>query len=134
MVLRLKVRICYRDRRVETIAIANSGFVGRDPEITLPRSLAEKLLGRNYSTVIVEKVLADGSIVSLERTSERLKLYLLTEDRVVGPVSVYAYVIGGKFVLLNDATLSVLRIVIIDPRDGIWCFRDELGKRERRGV
>jgi hypothetical protein len=34
---------------------------------------------------------------------------------------------------LNDALLSRLRVVIIDPFEGIWCFRDELGKRERRG-
>jgi len=134
VVLRLKVRVCCRGCCIEAIAIASSGFVGRDPEITLPRGLAEKLLGRSFPTVIVEKVLADGSIVSLERTSEHLKLYLLTEDRVVGPVSVYAYIIRGRFVLLNDVTLSALRIVIIDPRDGIWCFRDELGRRERRGV
>ena len=134
MVLRLKIRICYRDRCIETVAIASSGFIGRDPEITLPRSLVEKLLGRNFSTVIVEKVLADGSIVDLERISESLKLYLLTEDRVIGPVDVHAYIIRGRFVLLNDATLSTLRIVIIDPRDGIWCFRDELSRRERRGI
>ena len=134
MVLRLKVKICYKDRRIETAAIANSGFVGRDPEITLPRDLAEKLLGRNFSTITVERVLADGRVVALRRTSESLELYLLAEDRVVGPVNVHAYVINGGFVLLNDAALSALRVVIIDPRDGVWCFSDERGRRERRGI
>ena len=70
----------------------------------------------------------------LARTIEPLDLYLITEDRVEGPIKVYAYIVKGKFILLNDSTLSALRIVIIDPRDGIWCFRDELGKKEKRGL
>ena len=134
MVLRLKVRVCHGDHCVETVAIANSGFVGKEPEITLPRSSAEKLLGKNFPTVVEKRVLADGSIVGFEKASESLKLYLLAEDRVEGPIDVHAYITKGRFVLLNDATLSTLRVVIIDPRDGIWCFRDELGKRERRGI
>jgi len=40
----------------------------------------------------------------------------------------------SRLVLLNDAVLSRLHIVIIDPFEGLWCFRDELGRRERRGL
>ena len=101
VVLRLNVKICYKDRCIETIAIANSGFVGRDPEITLPQNLAEKLLDTNFSTIIVKKILADGSIVDLRKTSENLKLYLLTEDRIVGPINVHAYIIKGRFDVLE---------------------------------
>jgi hypothetical protein len=49
-------------------------------------------------------------------------------------VKAYAYVTRGGFMLLNDALISKMRIVILDPLEGVWCFRDELGKRERRGV
>jgi hypothetical protein len=60
--------------------------------------------------------------------------YLITEDRVEGPIKTYAYVMRSRLVLLNDAVLSRLHIVIIDPFEGLWCFRDELGRRERRGL
>jgi hypothetical protein len=72
--------------------------------------------------------------VFLPRTTKPLDLYIVTSDRVEGPVKAYAYITRGRVVLINDSALSALRVVIIDPRDGLWCFRDELGKRERHGV
>jgi len=58
----------------------------------------------------------------------------LTEDGVRGPVKVVGYITREGPVLLNDVLLSSLRIVIIDPKEGIYCFREELGSRERRGA
>ena len=134
MVLKLRIRICYGSKCVDSIGIANSGFAGREPEITLPDSLARALLGDRSSFVFIDRVLADGTRIALARTVDPLQLYLVTEDRVEGPVKVYAYIVRGGVVLLNDSTLSALRVVIIDPREGIWCFRDEIGKKERRGI
>jgi len=48
-------------------------------------------------------------------------------------VKAYAYITRSSLILLNDVLISTLRIVIIDPFEGLWCFRDELGRRERRG-
>jgi len=126
--------VCYRGRCVEAVGIANSGFAGREPEITLPETLAKELLGEIQSLVLVERLLADGTRVLLSKTTEVLNLYVVTEDRVEGPVGVRAYIVKSRVVLLNDSAISALRIVIIDPKEGIWCFRDELGRRERRGV
>ncbi len=134
MVLKLRIRLCYENECVESVGIANSGFTGREPEITIPDYIARELLGEGAALMLVDRLLADGSRVSLARTVEPLDLYLITEDRIEGPVKVYAYVIRGRFILLNDSALSALRVVIIDPWRGIWCFRDELGKRERRGL
>lgn len=134
MVLRLKVRICRGGRCVETIGIANTGFSGREPEITLSLDIAREVLGDKPRTIVVERVLADGSRVMLARSEDPLDLYLVAEDRVVGPVKVYAYIVRSGFTLLNDATLSALKIVILDPKEGVWCFRDELGRYERRGL
>jgi len=132
LVLRLRVRLCRGDTCVETIGVANTGFAGREPEVTLPESLARKLLGESPRVVLVDRVLADGTRAALARAVEPLDLYLVTEDRVEGPVKVYPYIVRSGVVLLNDCTLSALRVVIIDPREGLWCFRDEMGRRERR--
>jgi len=130
VVLRLRIKICGGESRVETAGLANTGFAGRDPEVVLPQELVVQLLGREPSTLLVERVLADGSRVFLPRTTKPLDLYVVTSGRVEGPVKAYAHVTRSRVVLINDSALSALRVVIIDPRDGLWCFRDELGVRE----
>ncbi len=134
MVLRLRVRMCYGEKCAEGLGIANSGFAGREPEVTLPQGLVKELLGEEPRMALVERTLADGSRTLFPKLIEPLDVYVVTEDRVEGPVRAYAYVTRGRFILLNDALLSALRVVIIDPLEGVWCFRDELGKRERRGL
>jgi hypothetical protein len=134
VVLRLRIRMHYGGKHVEGLGIANSGFAGREPEMALPQDLIRELLGERPRTVLVERTLADGSRTLLPKLMESLDVYVVTEDRIEGPVRTYAYATRGRFILLNDALLSALRVVIIDPFEGVWCFRDELGKRERRGL
>jgi len=134
MVLKLKIKLCYKGTCIESIGIANTGFSSRSPEITLPDHLARGILGEGTSLTFVEKVLADGTRTVLARTSEQLDLYLIADDRVEGPVKVYAYIVKGRAILLSDSTLKALKVVIIDPLEGVWCFRDEIGKKERRGL
>jgi len=92
------------------------------------------LLGEIPPLILVERLLADGTRTLLSKTTEALNLYVVAEDRVEGPVPVKAYIVKGRVVLLNDSAISALRIAIIDPKEGIWCFRDELGRKERRGL
>jgi len=134
VVLRLRIRLCYRDKCVESVGVANSGFASRSPEIAIPEHLARALMGEGAAVTLVERILADGSRTALARTEEAIDLYAMAEDRVEGPVKAHAYLTRGRVVLLSDSALSALRIVIIDPFEGIWCFRDELGRRERRGL
>ena len=133
MVLKLRVKISYKGKCIESIGIVNSGFAGREPEITLPETLAKELLGETPSLILIDKILADGTRTLLPKTKESLDLYVVTEDRVEGPIKVKAFIVRSRAILINDSATSALHIVIIDPKEGIWCFRDELGKRERRG-
>ena len=94
----------------------------------------ETLISGSPNVILVERVLADGSRVLLPRLVHPLDVYLVTEDRVEGPAKAYAYMTRGRFVLLNDALLSRFHVVILDPLEGVWCFRDEIGKRERKGI
>lgn len=134
MVLRLSVRVCCGGQCIEGLGIANSGFAGKDPEIVMPQELVARLVSGSPNVILVERVLADGSRVLLPRLVHPLDVYLVTEDRVEGPIKTHVYITRGRFILLNDALLSRLRIVILDPFEGIWCFKDEIGKKERRGA
>jgi hypothetical protein len=130
--LRIRVKLCRGSACVEVLAIANSGFVGAEPEVLVPPRVSEALFGPSPQVELVERVLADGSRALLPRALEAVEVYAVEEDRMVGPVKARAY-IGGRFALLNDKLLGRLGIVIIDAGEGLWCFRDELGLRTRRG-
>jgi len=134
MVLKLRVKLCRGVVCVESIGIANSGFASRDLEIVAPENIVKTLIGENIAITLVDRVLADGSRTALPRTVETLDLYIVAEDRVEGPVKTHAYLSKGRFILISDSVLSKLQVVIIDPYEGIWCFRDEIGKRERKGL
>ena len=134
MVLRLRVRVCCGGQCIEGLGIANTGFAGKEPEIVMPQELVARLISGSPNVILVERVLADGSRVLLPRLVHPLDVYLVTEDRVEGPAKAYAYMTRGRFVLLNDALLSRFHVVILDPLEGVWCFRDEIGKRERKGI
>jgi hypothetical protein len=134
VVLRLRVRVCFEERCIEGLGIASTGFAGKEPEIVMPQELVKELIGGNPSVILVKRVLADGSKVFLPRFVHLLDVYLITEDRVEGPIKTHVYITRGRFMLLNDALLSKLRIVILDPFEGVWCFRDEINKKERRGA
>ncbi len=136
--LRLRVRIERVDglRSVDVVAIASSGFAGLEPEVLLPLSVAERL--RLHEVAEPEartKVTGDGREVSLLRYGGSVRVYVLASDRVEGPVTSAAVVApGARYVLLNDKLLGRLRVVLLDFGDGTWCFRDELGRRERRSL
>lgn len=60
---------------------------------------------------------------------------MVEEDRVKGPIIADVLVSQkARYILLNDKILGMLGIVIIDPAEGLWCFRDEISKRIRKGV
>ncbi|PCN49949.1 hypothetical protein B6U99_07080 [Candidatus Geothermarchaeota archaeon ex4572_27] len=60
-------------------------------------------------------------------------MFVVTDDRVVGPVTSSAMIAPRlRYVLLNDKLVGGLGVVLLDFGEGTWCFRDELGRRERR--
>ncbi len=136
--LRLRIRIERIDSGVSTevIGIANSGFVGLEPEILVPMHIANALrLQEVGEPEVYTKITGDGREVDLLRYREAVKVYVVAEDRIEGPVVSSVLVSPrARYVLLNDKLLSKLRIVLIDFGEGIWCFRDELGKKERRSA
>jgi len=137
-VLRLKVRIERIDSgaHIEVIGIANSGFVGAEPEILMPSHIARELeLHKVQKPKVHVKITGDGREVTLMKYRKSVKVYVLTEDRVEGPVMCSVLTLPtARYVLLNDKLLSKLKVVLLDFGEGIWCFRDELGRKERKSL
>ena len=134
--LRLKVKIERVDGRksLETIAIANSGFIGLEPELVIPLSIVRSLaIDEIREPESHTKISGDGREIDMLKYRGCVNVYVVTEDRVVGPV--LSSVLTSprvRYSLLNDKLLGKLGIVLIDFGEGIWCFRDELGRKIRR--
>ncbi len=120
----------------DIVGIANSGFVGAEPEILIPTYIAKELkLDEIKEPEAHVKITGDGREVTLMKYRNTVNVYVLTEDRIEGPVLCSALVSPrGRFILLNDKLLGKLKIVLLDFSEGTWCFRDELGRRVRRSL
>jgi hypothetical protein len=82
---------------------------------------------------VKEYRLADGSSSKLIKIPKAVKIYVVEEDRVVGPVE-SSVVIAEKAEepLISDKLAGRLGIVAIDIGEGLWCFRDKIGRVVRR--
>ena len=76
MAVRVKVKLEVRGREVITSALANSDFEAEEPEVVLPLRVAEKL--------DLYPKLPSGTVV--EEYVGVLKVYVVCEDRVKGPI------------------------------------------------
>jgi hypothetical protein len=133
--LRLRLRLVKGGRSVEVIASIGSGYETREPEILVPASIAAQLSlsGDELGAVVKEYKLADGSTTRLLRIPRAVLVYVVEEDRVVGPVEA-SLVVAEKAdeALISDKLAGKLGVVILDLGEGVWCFKDEVGKVFRK--
>lgn len=65
------------------VGIANSGFVGAEPEILVPNSIARELSLHEFSEPELHtKITGDGREISLMRYRNAANIYIVTEDRI----------------------------------------------------
>ncbi|RLG73284.1 MAG: hypothetical protein DRO08_02290 [Thermoprotei archaeon] len=118
MALRIKVKICYRSKCVETLALLNTGFETPVPMISLPIELAEKL-GLQVGTPIEFEGpgLTRGSsyhggevtiTVSSEKETREIKAQALITP-------------GEEEAIMSDKCIEALGIVI-DLKSRKWWF------------
>jgi len=134
--IRLRIRLVREGKSVDVVALINSGYETREPEVLLPVAIAIQLSiypRLPEGAIVKEYKLADGSITKLIKVSRAVQIYVVEEDRVVGPVEA-SLVIAEKAeeVLISDKLAGKLGIVALDFGEGLWCFRDEIGRVTRK--
>jgi predicted aspartyl protease len=136
LAVRVKIRLKTDEESVATSALVNSGFESEEPLLILPMSLAESLNLMKSPTIAIEEIeVAGGARIGGYRVEELADVELVMDDRE--PVKVKANVTalpGEKEVIIGARLASVLGIAIIDAYAGLWCLRDELGKKQRRSA
>ena len=136
MVLKLRIRVERVDggAQLEEVAVVNSGFGGVKPELLVSREVATRLRLRELvEPEVAYKVTGDGRRVALLRYPSSAKVSLIDESPPAVVVDVLVAE-GARRLLMNDKLISALSVVVIDPSEGLWCFKHELGHRVRRGV
>lgn len=132
MGVRVRLRLETTQRSVETSALINSGFESTEPEVIVPPSLAEEL-GLAPSSELSSYSVAGGGSISAIRSSTPIKVALVLEDRETATVEAIASILPGENeVIVSDRLAHELALVILDPFNGTWCLRDELGVKERQ--
>jgi hypothetical protein len=134
--IRLRLRLSRGGHSVDVVALVKSGYETVEPEILVPPVTARELHlypELPYGAVVGEYRSADGSVTELIRIPRAVNVYVLEDDRVVGSVE-SSLVIAEKAgePLISDKLAGRLGIVALDFGEGLWCFRDEIGRVTRR--
>jgi len=131
LAVRVRLKVMVGGVEVVTSALVNSGFESDEPELIIPPTLAE-LLRVSGSTAAQYRVAGGGSTSGV-RVEEKLMVKLMLGDRNVNEVEAVGTILPGEDeVIISDKLASKLKIVIIDPYEGLWCLRDELGRKVRK--
>jgi hypothetical protein len=128
VVVRVRLRISSRGgKEVITSALVNSGFEAETPQVLIPRSLAYELglWPPPLDATLVEVGTAGGPVRNY-LIPKALDVYVLTSDRVVGPIKCDVMISLLEYeVLISDALIEELGIIILAPKSGLWKFKDE---------
>ena len=135
MAVRVRLRIRKSEREILTTALVNTGFESDEPQLIIPLRLAEALGLTHGRASIEEFSVAGGGAVSGYRLEEPLDIELMLEDRPPVAMRVPITILPRETeVIMSDCLASELGIVVPDPWRGLWCLRDEIGRKERRSV
>jgi len=134
--IRLRLRLVRGGSSVEVTALVNSGYETLEPEVLVPPDVARGLSlypQLPQGAMVREYRLADGSSSKLIKAPRAALIYAVEEDRTVGPVeSSLAIAERAEEPLISDKLAGKLGIVALDFGEGLWCFRDEVGRVTRR--
>ena len=135
----MKLRVSRgRSRGVELVALVNSGYETETPELLVPPRVAEELglyprLPRGSE--VRDYVLADGSRTKLIRIRSAVEVRVITEDRISEPSECDIVIAeGAEEPLISDKLADALKVAIIAVGEGLWCFRDEVGRKLRKSA
>ena len=131
MAVRVKLVVAHGAKRVETVALVNSGFETDTAQLLLPAAAAERLglwppthaQERTYDTAGgPTKVWAYPEILEVKISTEEASSKEVKADLVVSPIEDEA--------LISDILAGELEIVVEDFGKGLWRLRKEKETRE----
>jgi hypothetical protein len=125
--VRVPIRVNVRDRSLEIVALANSGYEAETPQLLLPLEAAKKLDLWPPTSEASESVFETAGGPLTVWIYPHIAKVRVVEDNEASPEVVADIVISplADEALLSDALISELGIVLEDAKKGLWRFRWE---------
>jgi len=132
MVGRVKVRLVRNNKAIETSALLNSGFETDAPDIAIPLELAKRLNLWPPEESLTTVLDTGGGEVSLPYYEAALEMELILDDRENKKVLVNVIVDPHIHeVLISDHLASLLGIILLDFKRGLWRLSDDPHEKVR---
>ena len=131
----MRLRIRSGADEVVMPGLVNSSYETDEPELLIPTNIARALdLWPETRGALHEHYkVAGGMEISVVRLKGVATAEVLTEDRASDAVKCDIVVSEGEEeLIISDKLASKLGLSIIDIGEGIWCFRDEMGRKNRK--
>jgi len=133
-VVRVKIRLASKDKSIETVALANSGYESETPQILIPTELAKNIgLWPPLGNVEETEFETAGGPLKVWIIPGGCKVSILTEDAQSSEIDADVVISPlADEVLLSDKMISELAIVLEDAGRGFWRFRWEQAGKLRK--
>ena len=133
MACRVRIRLKRGNKIIETSALVNSGFETDAPDIVIPVELAKRLdlwPPREISLTILD---TGGGEVSTPYYESAVELELILTDRE-SKKCIVNVIINPHIheVLLSDYIASMLGLILLDLKRGLWRLTDDPTDKVRK--
>ena len=126
MACRVKVRLKRGEKVIETSALVNSGFETDAPDIVVPVEVAKRLNLWPPKEISFTVLDTGGGEVSTPYYESAIELELVLSDRESRKHLVNVIVNPHVHeVLLSDYVASMLGIILLDLKRGLWRLNDD---------
>lgn len=130
--IRIKITPLKAGSSLEVNSLLNTGYGSEEPEVLMPVKVAERLtFWPKFPEGMVIKIYeTPGGMARMHHLADAIEIQAITEDKVSNPIRC-SLVISEleREILLSDMAISKLGIVIEDPGQGLWRFKEEIKVR-----
>ena len=126
MAVRVKIRLCVRDRCIVLRALVNSGYESSEPELAIPQKTAEELGLWPPQEFTLEEAYTAGGMASVYVVNEDARVSLALNNHYVENVKVRLVI--NPYLdepLISDHLIDALGIIIISFGQGLWRHRSD---------
>jgi len=119
--VRVKILLEIYGKEHEIIALLNSGYESEEPEIALPKDIAEKLGLWPPKEFHLDEALTAGGSISVYTLKEKARMKIKLDERETKPVDCLV-VISPTLPepIISDSAIDALNIVVISYKKGLW--------------
>jgi len=126
MGVRVKIRLCVKDKCLRLRALVNSGYESIEPELAVPENVAKELSIWPPQRFTLEEAYTAGGITQIYVIEEDAEVNLVLNDHYVENVKVKLIVNPSlDEAIISDQLIDALGITVISFGKGLWRYKKD---------